>query len=79
MIGAYRDNEVDASHPLMGILDQQEGTGMPIRKLKLEDLLAPACRKRFFGYAAIPEGIQELGHDWSTIKHMAIRSSCAGC
>ncbi|MEE8576594.1 MAG: AAA family ATPase, partial [candidate division Zixibacteria bacterium] len=38
VIGAYRDNEVEASHPLMAILDNPDKMGMPIRKLKLNDL-----------------------------------------
>jgi serine/threonine protein kinase len=60
VIGAYRDNEVDASHPLMGILDQQEGTGMPIRKLRLEDLKLQHVETFLADTLRSSEGIHEL-------------------
>ena len=39
VIGAYRDNEVSASHPLMEVIDTQQEEGMRFRKLELENLL----------------------------------------
>jgi PAS domain S-box-containing protein len=61
VIGAYRDNEVDAGHPLMGILDQREGTGIPIRILKLEDLQPQHVETLLFDTLRSQEGIPELG------------------
>ncbi|MCK5314300.1 MAG: hypothetical protein KAJ53_04225, partial [Anaerolineales bacterium] len=61
VIGAYRDNEVDASHPLMGILDQQEGTGIPIRIIKLGDLQPQHIETLLFDTLRSQEGIHELG------------------
>ena len=61
VIGAYRDNEVDASHPLMGFMGEQEKAGKPLQILKLDNLqpqhletfLADTLRSR--------KGIQALG------------------
>ena len=58
--GAYRDNEVDASHPLKEILGQQEGTGMPIRKLRLEDLKLQHVETFLADTLRSSEGIPEL-------------------
>ena len=60
VIGAYRDNEVDASHPLMEILDQQEGTGLPIQILKLEDLQSQHVEILLSDTLRSSEGIPEL-------------------
>jgi PAS domain S-box-containing protein len=38
LIGAYRDNEVDAAHPLVRALDVIHRTGAPIEELKLAPL-----------------------------------------
>ncbi|WP_437282284.1 AAA family ATPase [Sorangium sp. So ce375] len=38
LLGAYRDNEVDPSHPLRVALDDLERRGVPIRTLALHDL-----------------------------------------
>jgi len=38
VIGAYRDNEVDASHPLMALIDDQKKRSLPLRELKLDNL-----------------------------------------
>jgi predicted ATPase/tRNA A-37 threonylcarbamoyl transferase component Bud32 len=61
VIGAYRDNEVDAAHPLMGILDQQEGTGISIRILKLEDLQPQQVETFLAETVRSSESIHELG------------------
>ena len=77
VIGAYRDNEVDASHPLMGILDHQEGTGLPIRVLKLDDLQPQYIEALL---SDILRSRRVVSRSWarqSTVKHTAIRSSCA--
>ena len=41
VIGAFRDNEVDASHPLMGFMGEQEKAGKQPRILKLANLQQP--------------------------------------
>jgi predicted ATPase/signal transduction histidine kinase/tRNA A-37 threonylcarbamoyl transferase component Bud32 len=61
VIGAYRDNEVDASHPLMGILDNQEQTGIPVRILKIADLQPPHVETLLSDTLRSQEGIKELG------------------
>ena len=38
VIGAYRDNEVDDSHPLMALIDDKEQRAMHLRTLQLENL-----------------------------------------
>ena len=38
LIGAYRDNEVDATHPLMRMLGEIRGAGGPITEITLEPL-----------------------------------------
>jgi len=61
IIGAYRDNEVERSHPLMEIISNQEKTRLPLILLKLgklqpqhiEKLLSDALRSR--------KGIKALG------------------
>lgn len=61
IIGAFRDNEVDASHLLMGLMGDQEKAGKPFPILKLDNLqprhletfLADTLRSR--------QGIQALG------------------
>ncbi|WP_366931539.1 AAA family ATPase [Thiocapsa sp.] len=49
LIGAYRDNEVDAAHPLLRLLRQPTATGAPAQVLTLASLTAGdmtrvACR-----------------------------------
>jgi tRNA A-37 threonylcarbamoyl transferase component Bud32 len=61
VIGAYRDNEVDSAHPLMGILDQQEGAGIPIQILKLHDLQPQHVETLLSDTLRSQEGIKELG------------------
>ncbi len=41
LIGAYRDNEVDAAHPLTRALAQLEAAGVATRRLPLEPLALP--------------------------------------
>ncbi len=38
VIGAYRENEVDNSHPLMEFINKREEKAMPLRLLKLNEL-----------------------------------------
>ncbi|MGC4035750.1 MAG: adenylate/guanylate cyclase domain-containing protein [Chitinophagaceae bacterium] len=40
LIGAYRDNEVNASHPLMLLLDRLENQSIPVNEIKLQPLNA---------------------------------------
>jgi predicted ATPase/signal transduction histidine kinase/CheY-like chemotaxis protein/tRNA A-37 threonylcarbamoyl transferase component Bud32 len=60
VIGAYRDNEVDANHSLMRILDYKEGTGLPIRVLKLDDLQPRYVRALMSDLLRSRESIKEL-------------------
>jgi len=41
LMGAYRDNEVDAGHPLMRSLNALEGAGVELRRVVLEPLRLP--------------------------------------
>ncbi|PJZ70505.1 histidine kinase [Leptospira perolatii] len=38
LIGAYRDNEVDSHHPLVGILEETKVSGCPMQSIKLGTL-----------------------------------------
>jgi PAS domain S-box-containing protein len=38
VFGAYRDNEVDAAHPLLGIIEQVRGAGVRVEELVLRPL-----------------------------------------
>ena len=61
VVGAYRGNEVDGSHPLAKFIDESDERGMPLRRLELanlerrdvEALLADTLGKR--------NGVDELG------------------
>ena len=64
VIGAFRDNEVDASHPLMGFMGEQEKAGKPPRILKLDNLQQQRPRNVFSGYAQIPERHPSAGYDY---------------
>jgi|GEM_PF-128458 len=61
VIGAYRDNEVDASHPLMGFMGDQEKEGQPLRKLKLENLQPQHLETFLSDTLRSQKGIQALG------------------
>jgi len=61
VIGAYRDNEVDAAHPLMEMLDHQEGVGLPLRIMKLDDLQTQHVETLLSDMLRSAEGIHELG------------------
>ncbi len=37
-IGAFRDNEVDAAHPLVAVLDEIERSGSPVSRIELQPL-----------------------------------------
>ena len=41
LIGAYRDNEIDGTHPLTRTLAELETIGIPIRRMPLEPLTLP--------------------------------------
>ena len=61
VIGAYRDNEVDASHPLMGFIVEQEKAGNPPRILTLDNLQQPHLETFLSDTLKSQKGIQELG------------------
>ncbi len=45
VVGAYRDHELDAAHPLVPILDEMRGAGVIIESLKLDPLpVEPLCQ-----------------------------------
>ncbi|MBI1889804.1 MAG: AAA family ATPase [Burkholderiales bacterium] len=61
LVGAYRDNEVDQTHPLTSILDEIRKGKTPVHEIRvtplplasIEDMLADAFR-------STPEGVKEL-------------------
>ena len=61
VIGAYRDNEVDASHPLMGIIRNQEDKGLPLLILKLDNLQQQHLETFLSDTLKSQKGIKELG------------------
>jgi len=61
VIGAYRDNEVDASHPLMGIMGNQEKKGKRPRILKLDNLQQQHLETLLSDTLRSQKGIKELG------------------
>ncbi|MBT8368690.1 MAG: sigma 54-interacting transcriptional regulator, partial [Deltaproteobacteria bacterium] len=61
VIGAFRDNEVDASHPLMGFIGDQEKVGKPPRILKLENLQPQHLETFLADTLRSQKGIHELG------------------
>ncbi len=61
VIGAFRDNEVDASHPLMGFIVEQEKAGKPARILKLNNLQQPHLETFLADTLRSQKGIQALG------------------
>jgi len=63
VIGAYRDNEVNASHPLMEIIGDGEKKGMLLRILKLENLQQHHLEKLLSDTLRSREGIKGLGEN----------------
>ena len=61
VIGAFRDNEVNASHPLMGFMGEQEKAGQPPRILQLDNLQPPHLETFLADTLRSAKGIQELG------------------
>ncbi|MCP4167280.1 MAG: serine/threonine-protein kinase PknK [Chloroflexi bacterium] len=61
VMGAYRDNEVDTSHPLMGLLDHQEESGIPIQILKLAELEPQHVERLLADTLRASEGVPALG------------------
>jgi len=61
VIGAFRDNEVDASHPLMGLMGDQEKAGKPFPILKLDNLQPRHLETFLADTLRSPKGIQALG------------------
>ena len=61
VIGAYRDNEVGPSHPLMEIISNQEKTGLPLILLKLDDLQPQHLEKLLSDTLRYGKGIKALG------------------
>jgi len=60
VIGAYRDNEVSASHPLMEFIDTLQEEGMRFRKLELENLLLQDLEALLTDTLRSREGTAEL-------------------
>ena len=61
VIGAFRDNEVDVSHPLMGFMDTQQKARKPLRILQLANLQQPHLETLLSETLRSQTGIQELG------------------
>jgi len=61
VIGAYRDNEVDASHPLMGLIGEPENQGKRPRILKLDNLQQQHLEMLLSDTLRSQTGIKELG------------------
>ena len=64
VIGAFRDNEVDASHPLMGFMGEQEKAGKPPRILKLANLQQPHLETFLADTLRSQNGIKALGYGY---------------
>jgi len=60
VIGAYRDNEVDTSHPLMGIIGEQDKKGKRPRILKLDNMQQQHLETLFSDTLSSQKGIKEL-------------------
>ena len=61
VIGAYRDNEVDASHPLMGIIGEQDKMGKRPRILKLHNMQQQHLETLLSDTQRSQKGIKALG------------------
>jgi len=61
VVGAYRDNEVDVSHPLMEIIGDREKKGMPLLILKLDNLQQQNLETLLSDTLRSQKGIKELG------------------
>jgi PAS domain S-box-containing protein len=60
VVGAYRDNEVDNSHPLMDFINKREEKSMELRLLKLNDLNEKHLEALMSDTLKTGEGIKEL-------------------
>jgi len=79
VMGAYRDNEVSASHPLMEIIDTPQEEGMRFRKLELENLLLQDLEALLTDTLRSREGTAELARIVYDKTRGNPRSSYAGC
>ncbi|MHC4354144.1 MAG: ATP-binding protein, partial [Planctomycetota bacterium] len=61
LIGAYRDNEVSASHPLSVFFESREAAGIPLQTLKLDDLEPQTVATLLSDVLRSGEGIEQLG------------------
>jgi len=61
VVGAYRENEVNPSHPLMEIIDRQEMKGMTVRGINLLDLTEQHLKKFLSETFKSRKGIDHLG------------------
>lgn len=61
VIGAYRDNEVDLTHPLMEFLGNREAKGIRPRILKLDNLTQQSLEGLLSDTLSTQEGIEQLG------------------
>jgi serine/threonine protein kinase len=60
VVGAYRDNEVDESHPLMTVVGGREETGIPLQTLKLDDLQPETVETFLSDALRAPHGVEDL-------------------
>ena len=61
LVGAYRDNEVDASHPLMGIIGKQEKKGNRFEVVHLDNLQPIHLQQLLSETLKVRKGIRKLG------------------
>jgi PAS domain S-box-containing protein len=69
VVGAYRDNEVSPSHPLMEIIDMQEAKGIQVRGIKLNDLREQHL-KMFLSDTLGSK--KDIDHLWKTIQEKTL-------
>ena len=60
VIGAYRDNEVNATHPLMTLIERKMKKGIPVRLIKLNDLETRHVETLLSDMLRSKKGIKEL-------------------
>ena len=80
VIGAYRDNEVDASHPLMGFIGDPSGkSGKTTSNTETRIICSRKTSKRFCRIRSDPRKASKSWVRLFTKRHRAIRFSPAGC
>ena len=79
-IGAYRDNEVSPSHPLVLALEEVRKAGARMTDLRLEPLSLEqvrAARGRHAARAPRAELVEPARRRWCTRRRAATPSSCS--